>query len=353
MKIYLHVKSKNPNLEQQAVLLSEELETLNYEVEWSNKTHPLRFLLRKYDVVHLLTDQMPLTILEQILLITAHNLQIPTLISNYGFFEQGLLSKRQLKQQFRFIRSLSVANVNEMKQLRDFRGSKWVMPALNSTSTDSKKNYRQDSKRISQKNSDLNFVIPVLRAFSELPPINFLCDTSWIVDATQLKNKYPLSQIRNDWSNFVKKNPTYKDAILVLENENINSLLVEHKTALFISHLKLNAFELNEYIDLCRKSQSLLILNDYQATGFSDLWQHEKNCLLFNLKGSSFQQLEYSELSLQTHAWFSLVEKNPQLLKHFLSFPSENKINELSREYAKIKNQKEMKLSYAHLSNRP
>jgi len=349
MNIYIHVKSKNPDLERQAELLANELETLYYHVEWSNKTHPLRFLLNKYDIVHLLTDKMPLTIFEQLLLITAHSLQIPTVISNYGFFEQGPLSKRLLHQQFRYTHSLSVASINEMKQLRNFRGNKWLLPALNSQS----KHYENAIEKFSQKISDLNFILPVINSFSDLPSINFPCDTSWIIDATMMKNKTPLRQIRNEWSNFIQKNPTYKNAILVLENENIETQLNEHQSAFFISHLKLNAFSLNEYIDLCRKTQSLPILNDHQATGFSDLWQHEKNCLLFNLKGTRFQQLEYSELIVQIQAWHQLIEKNPHQLDHFLCYPSENKINELSREYAKIKNQKEMKITYAHLSDRP
>lgn len=337
MKVLIHAKNFKFDIESQADIISTELEKAGHIVEWSNQTHPARLLLNKYDVVHILTESLPLSWKNFWIAAAAKALNVPVIVSSYSTTQQQLSSATQqmIRFQLSYFDALSVPEAGEIKNLRLFNHSKFIWPAF----------IRTKNPRLKPATSnDINLIFHVTKSFEELPSTKWTLDDATYIDGTQLTANKSISELRKIWNQFIEKNRTYKNTILVLNSANLKKIMTETKSVVLINYLQLHSVELAGLIENCLDNNCVLALNESQASGFPQLWTASKNGLVQNFEKSFTYQLSLTELldkaqSIQTDNFDNSIY--------------ETKINELSRLYAKIKNQKEIKISYANMSRRP
>lgn len=337
MKVLIHAKNFKFDIESQAEILTAELEKSGHLVEWSNQTHPARLLLNKYDVVHILSESLPLTWKNFWIAATAKTLNIPVVVSSYCTTRKQTPSPLQqiLRFQLSYFDALSVPEAGEIKNFRLFNRSKFIWPAFVRTS---------NARFTTFRTNDINLIFQVIRSFDELPVTKWTLDNTSYIDGTHLLLNNSISEIRKLWNQFTEKNGTYKNTILVLNSSNLNKIMTEAKSVVLINYLQLHSVELAEIIEKCIKFHCILVLNESQASGFPQLWTSTKNGIVQNFEKSFTYQLSLSEL----------LDKAQNInTDNFDTAIYENKVNELSRLYAKIKNQKEIKISYANMSGRP
>lgn len=337
MKVLIHAKNFKFDIESQAELISTELEKSGHLVEWSNQTHPARLLLNKYDVVHILTESLPLSWKNFWIAAAAKALNIPVVVSSYHTTQQQTSSATQQMTRFQlnYFDALSVPEAGEIKNLRLFNHSKFIWPAFIRT-----KNPRL--KTIAS--NEINLIFHVTKSFDELPTTKWTLDDATYVDGTQLTANKSISELRKLWNQFIEKNRTYKNTILILNSANLKKIMTETKSVVLINYLQLHSVELAALIENCIEHKCVLALNESQASGFPQLWTASKNGLVQNFEKSFTYQLSLTEL----------LDKAQNIKTDNIDTSIyETKINELSRVYAKIKNQKEIKISYANMSRRP
>ena len=128
MKVLIHAKNFKFDIESQADIISTELEKAGHFVEWSNQTHPARLLLNKYDVVHILTESLPLSWKNFWIAAAAKALNIPVVVSSYSTTQQQMSSPTQqmIRFQLSYFDALSVPEAGEIKNLRLFNHSKFI-----------------------------------------------------------------------------------------------------------------------------------------------------------------------------------------------------------------------------------
>ena len=341
MKILIHAKnqrknhesSHESNVESQAEILCAELEKSGHTVEWSHQTHPARLLLNKYDMIHILTETLPLPWKSYALVLTAKALNISVVVSSYDFIPQTQQKSLTFKLQSRLFDSLSVPEISEIKYLREFTKSKWILPAL-------------PQLTIPQnivKSNDTMIVFSVDQKLTELPSLKWNLSENVYIDATAYSQNKKQSDVRNLWAQFITNNPAYKNAILVLSKNNLYKILSENKSIFITNYLKNSTLAFVKQIELCVKSNSVLVLNESQACGLANLWLGKKNAIILNYDKSFSYELTMSELIAQSEKiQFEKID----------SAKFETKINELSRLYMKLSQQKELKLAYANLPDR-
>lgn len=338
MKILIHAQNsfqnKNLDIELQAETLCTELEKAGHTIEWSNQTHPARLLLNKYDALHILTEKMPLSFKNFLIVMTAKALGLPVIITSYGL-ENLTYPKASLANfQLSYFDAMSVPEANEIKNLRPFHHTKFIWPAL-----PPKINPLNTEKKL----LPLNVIFHVDKNFLDLPEVKWSLDKNIYVDGTKLTARNSQSSLRSSWNLFCKKNPIYKNALLILNESNLKKIMSENKSLFLINYLRLHSISLSTIIHNCIQYQSALVLNENQASGLPDLWSHQKNGLVQNFDKNFVYQLSFTDLVEKIDSLD--FEKNNSL---FL----ESKINELSRIYFKIKTQKELKISYANMPRR-
>jgi len=336
MKILIHAKNLNQNLniETQAELLSAELEKSGHTVEWSKQTHPARLILNKYDVVHILTERMPLSFKNFLLVITAKTLGIPVVVSSYAVEILGYQKAHLANFQLGYLDAMSVPEAGEIKNLRPFNSTKFIWSALLP---------KVKHLNLEKKSKPINVIFHIEKKFSDLPEFKWGLDEPIYVDATKLALDKSHSKIRIAWSLFFKKNPAYKNAILILNESNLKNIMAEQSSLFLVNYLKINSILLAAIIHKCLENKSVLVLSENQASGFPDLWSYQKNGLVQNFEKYFSHQLSFSELIEKSKA--VRFQKNKD---EFI----ESKMNELNRIYVKVKTQKELKISYANMSYR-
>lgn len=342
MKVLIHAKNQkassesclNSNVEKQAEILCAELEKSGHNVEWSNQTRPARLLLNKYDVIHILTDSLPLSWQNYFLVLAAKTLNISVVVSSYDFVPQTQQKSLTFKLQSTLFDSLSVPEMSEIKYLREFTKTKWILPALPQFTVP--QNFIK-----SQQESPIVFHVD--QKLTELPSLKWNLSENIYIDATDFLQNKTHSQARSLWAQFIHKNPIYKNALLILSKNNLYKILSENKSIFITNYLKNSTLAFAKLIELCVKSNAVLVLNESQACGLAALWTGKKNAIILNYDKSFCYELTMSEL---------LVDSKKIQFEKIDSSKYETKINEISRLYFKLSQQKELKLAYANLPDR-
>ncbi len=337
MKILIHAKNKNLDIESQAEILTYELEKSGHHIEWSNQTHPARLLLNKYDVVHILTENMPLSWKNFWIVVAAKTLNIPVVVTSYA--NENLLTARAAVAniQLNYFDAMSVPEASEIKNLRPFNKTKFIWPALLQKTVPKTK-----PLKIKQ-NDPINMIFHVLKSFSDLPDLKWTLDENIYIDATNIAAVKSHSEVRNLWMSYLKNNVGYKNAILVLNTVNLIKMMSKNRSIFIINYLKIHSISLASLIRICVENQSILVLNENQASGLPELWISGRNAIIQNFEKSFTYQLSLTEL----------LEKSENIYFEKIDSPEfESKINELSRIYYKVKNQKDLNLSYANMPRR-
>lgn len=315
-QILLHTSSKQNSLQTQALRLQKELQTMGHEVEFSSQTHPTRILKNNYEVLHILSETHDLNLYDKSLLLAARaKNQMHRLANVVSSFESETRKKNILHSlQFRLIDAFSTLDLENLKFYKEIRPSKFILPFFPTP--------KVVTPSVAPLSSSLFYLKPVLKNYSELKESLIPSEVILAVDASSLSQELGLATARKKWRLFQKRHPEFKDAVLILQFENVIELLRNHLVILDIGSLS-NALKFQTLVDWACAYQQFIVLNKNQASGFPDFWKHQKNCWITDLNEN------HSDIKSAAKKFF----KNKKIP---LTISVENKMNELSRLYSKL-----------------
>jgi hypothetical protein len=314
--ILIHTSSKKTPVQNQALRLQEELQTMGHNVEFSMKTHPLRLLKINYDVFHVLSDKTHLSLVDTPLVLLAKFNRMATVVSHYDSFDA---SPTQLLQQFQShsIDAYSTTNIESLKANKLIHKNKFVLPLLPT----------EIKVKASEKEKDLSLVKFISHGFKDL--LDSYAPT--YVDASYLSQKQSLPDLRKSWKKFQSKHPLYKKVVLILNPENTLELMRTQSLVLDLCSVN-DAIYFQALTDFACAYEQFVILNRNQASSYSEFWIHNKNCWISDLQLKTAWGPE--EIKASAEVFFKKIKSNS------MKISIENKMNELSRIYAKIMHEK-------------
>ncbi len=292
----------------QAELLAAELVKLGYNPEVTQSLHPARLILNRYDVIHFIEKQYTFSLQRLLFILTAKSLRIPNLLTCYSFRKQT----KALAHSLALFDALTCSSVTDLKKLRHFNGSKIILPFIPNNLSATKSE---------EKVSPLSFVLPVTSAFIELHifknRFGHLNENFFYVDATTLAKLSSSSKIRKYWDAFTSRNTFAKQFILITEKSTLENILHTENCRILLSWTEIDNLQFAIWIEHSLKTNSVLVMNEQQATGFAPFWQNGKNCIITNNCKSILQKI------------MTDTQQN-------LSPVIDEKLNDLARIYLKI-----------------
>ena len=219
--------------------------------------------------------------------------------------------------------ALTVSQTNYLKLFRSKTGNKMIIPELFENATE-----------VSHKPSCVTgFVFPLLEKIDE--GIYFQSQKPVYFDGRKLLSKYSSSQLRKQWTELLiqkKIKAEYQTHYqLVLSEEKMNSILADRPLALILASPKMKHLDFSAWFQLALRRNHLLVLNQFQATGFSHHWTSGYNCFVT----SATDWVTELNSKIQDSV-FSEEFNNPALKQKSL----DALFNDLSRLYTKIIYQK-------------
>ena len=316
--ILLHTSSKMLPLKSQALRLQQELQIIGHTVEFSYRTHPYQLLKNRYDVFHVLSDTTNLSLIDAPLVLLAKLNRTATVISQYGTFD---VLPSPILNQFgsHLVDAYSATDTENLKAQKSIRKNKFILPLL---PTEIKIKNLEKSKEL----LTLKFLSKNFQELLTVPAPNF-------VDASQMTIDFKASAIRKSWTQFQAKHPQYKKSILTLSLINSMELMRSHSLIFDLCSVK-STVQFQNLSDLACSYQQFVVLNQKQASGYAEFWIHDQNCWISDIQSQTSFKPE--QIALSAKNFFKL--KNSESMKISI----ENKINELSRIYAKIMYEKSL-----------
>jgi len=330
----------SPDLNPQAERIASELAKNSLHTEVIDQLHPLRLVFNQYDLIHFIEPGNPksnkwqnlLTYFRQSLQTAfTHAIGLPTLVTLYDRSDSPN-TLLELPNQFS---ALTASHIEQLKLHRKFQGEKMILPYLPVIS-------RGLSHTLSEKNQNkIAFIIPVYKDFTDLlnySKLHFqkILNCDFYIDARGLTFEMSHSQIRKEWTKFIKKNKDYAQFILFTSDEIFNSLKDSAPLYIALAKMCTTQKQFANWIECYLQNDINLILSEDQATGFSKYWKHQQNC--FIIKDTS--QLDSFENSLLDYINTKRLANETFDKISLFSQCIDAKINELTRLYTKIIQQK-------------
>ncbi len=294
----------------QAELLATELYKLGYHSEVTQNLHPARLILNRYDVIHFVDHHYEMNLKKLLFVLTAKSLQIPILLTSYSFKKES----KTLAKSLSLFDAITCSSVSDLKKIRHFSGSKIILPYIPNDQIVSKS---QDNS------SNLSFVLPVIKNFDDLlvfkdlpSPLN---DKFFYVDATSIVNLS--SKMRKSWEVFKSHNIFTQKFVLITEKLTLENILQTENCRILLNLTEIDSPGFAKWIEHSQKTNSFLVMNEQQATGFAPFWQHGKNCIISN----NFKTIDQE------------IHPDPKLKINVII---DEKINDLARTYLKISQKK-------------
>lgn len=315
--ILIHTSSRQIPIQNQALRLQSELQTIGHTVEFSTETHPLRLFKNNYDVFHILCDKSYLRFSEISLTVWAKLNGLATVVSQFHANTTSPSMGGPQRFQFPHIDALSTTHLESLKIHKFKYKNKFILPLF--------------PNEIKSQGHDKINKISILKIITQ----NFDELSSSIVpdyiDASALALNNKASDIRKKWKKFQAQNSKFKKVVLILESENTIELMQTEKLIIDLKSV-FNPVHFQSLVDQICAFKSFGILNKNQASGYSEFWLHQKNCWISDLQNSKTKELK----NIMTCAEVFFNSKTDDLMKISI----ENKINEISRLYSKIINSK-------------
>ena len=309
------VKS-NSIADQTVSILSEQLQHLGLHVEISHSLNFPRLLLNSYQTVHFIIEDMPLSLNEAFYFSICNALGKSTVLSI-------LNSERKITQSWLdFIKpdAFSVSQTNHLKLYRQISGNKFIFSAFPKAANSTKKTkFKGDA-----------LLIPLQNKIDEV--FEYKLKATVYFDGRKLLNYQASAPLRKKWNELIASGKIPAHHHLILSDSKLNELLNEESLGVVLADPLIKNTELTAWLNICLNKNNLIILNDFQATGFSSYWTSGRNCLVI-----SAQDWKTELESLQTPIE-NLADFVPTAFRASELF--EPTVNELSRLYAKIWQQK-------------
>lgn len=295
-------------------ILSEQLTEIGHYVEQTHSTNWARIFLNPYHLVHLFIEQLPLTINELFFISLAKTLEKPTILSLFN------TDPKQTKPLSSIVcpDALTLSQTNHFQYYRDWICTKSVLPLfpeLKNASTNS----------AIHQNQKPSYLIPIEKNLEEA--FQYKTDHEIYFDARSLLKEHSSTNLRKQWNQFLKDKKIQSFAHLILSEEKCRDLLKEENLYVVLASPRLKHTEFTSWLEKVLNRGHIVILNEFQATGFSQAWTSGQNCqvLAAHHWPKSLNQFFTSDIALSgCRSHF----KNSEL--------TEPLINELSRLYAKI-----------------
>lgn len=313
--LYCRPKSTEAIAEQTAVILSEQLQQVGIQVDISHALNLPRLILNPYQTVHLIIENLPLNLNESLHLAVCKALGKSTIISI-------LNSEKKINRSFlEFVRpdAFSVSQTNHFKLYRNITCNKFIFSAFPRTSSPAKKSsFRHQA-----------FLVPLQSRIEEAFDLNVTCPVYF--DGRKLLKHTGSSQLRKKWNELIENKKLQADYHLILSDQKLNSLLEHESLSVVLSDPVITPTEFTEWLNKSMNKNNLIVLNEFQATGFSSYWTSGRNCQVVTVQ-NWVRQLENAD-SDETKTEFVVSSfKAAELF--------EPTVNELSRLYLKLWQQK-------------
>lgn len=298
-------------------VLADQLDLLGFQVEQTSVISLPRLVLNSYQIIHYIVPTVNLSANEIFCLALAKALGKSVVISLLN------APKSELMQTFNWLHpdGLTVSQTNYLKFFRSKTANKMIVPVL----------FKPSVKKVAvtSANPVQGFMFPLQENLEEALALSL--DKPVFFDGRKLLPQFTSSQLRKKWTEFVllKKIPTFYQ--LILSVEKVKNLLSEQTLALLLASPLMCHSEFTAWIKISMKFHHLVVLNQYQATGFSGHWTSGHNCLVLS-SGDWVSELNKTK----DHALFSQRFALQQLDRTSM----DALFNDLSRLYTKIIYQK-------------
>lgn len=310
--IYCRPKSAEPVAEQTSDILAEQLQQLGLHVEISHVLNLPRLILNSYQTVHFIIENLPLNINESVHLAICKALGKSTVVSVLNS------DKKIGKNFFDFVEpdAFSVSQTNHLKLYRNITGNKFIFSAFPKTEVPGKKsNFKNQA-----------YLVPLQNKIEEA--FEFKVNGPIYFDGRKLLKKQGSSQLRKKWNDLIENKKLSSQCHLILSDNKLDNLIAEESLTVVLSDPSIKHTEFTDWLSRCMNKNNLVILNDFQATGFSSYWTSGHNCHVVSAQ-NWISQIECFE---NKNDFVSTTYKSAELF--------EPVVNELSRLYSKLWQQK-------------
>ncbi len=301
-------------------LLIKGLQEIGYSIEQTQSLNLPRLVLNPYNTVHFLVDELPLTVKETLFMSLVKSLGKVTILSVFN------INHGESKKLFEFLYpdALTVSQTDHLKFFRQWNCPKMILPLVPNLLL----------TKVAQLNSPTNeFLVPLISSIDEA--VQFKTAHNIYFDARKILEKSSSAKLRKAWSQLIQDQEISSNYHLILSEQKIKQLLEESSLSVVLANPKISHTDFIHWLEIAVNKNNLVILNDGQATSFSQAWTSGQNCHVVSnhawVEGTNELMKNQKDLRIKTHF------KSAQLVEPL--------INELSRLYTKILHQKTSLLS--------
>ncbi len=294
-------------------IICEKLSEIGVHTEQTHSARLARMVLNSYQTVHLFVEKLPLTFNELIFISFAKTLGKATVLSIFN--SDGKLSKPLIS--LFCPDALTVSQTNHLKFYRDWLCTKSLLPLIPKFKTNISAQSHFKTKQ--------PYLVPLNQSLEEAFSYDLRCETFF--DGRLLLATNTSTQLRKKWNHFLQLKKLTVNCHLILSDEKIESLLNEEKLRIVLADPVLQHTNFTLWLQKTLNRGHLILLNEFQATGFSQAWKSGENCEVLSTQNWPSSLIYYAETS-------SLAANSVSNFKN--SVLIEPLINELSRLYTKI-----------------
>lgn len=251
-------------------VMAEQLDLLGFQTEQTSVINIPRLLLNSYQVIHFVVPTLPLSWNEVLCMTAAKALGKAVVLS---LLDAPAVTNFKTVQNLNLNNpdALTVSQTNYLKLFRSKTGNKMIIPSLFES---------QFAKFESVKSPSAvtGFVFPLSKNLHE--GLELQTDKPVYFDGRRLVANTASSQLRKQWNELLVQNKIRPNYELILSEEKMQNLLVGDPLALIVARENLPHNEFTKWFEIAMNNNHLLVLNHFQATGFSSHWTSGQNCLV-------------------------------------------------------------------------
>lgn len=248
-------------------VMAEQLELLGFQTEQTAVINVPRLVLNSYQIIHFIIQALPLSWNESLSMAAAKALGKAVVLT---------VLDAPPANQFQGLSwnspdALTVSQTNYLKLFRSSAGNKMIIPSLF-------ENQFVKTEPATYPTAIAGFVFPLLKNLHE--GLQLETDRPVYFDGRKLVEATSSSQLRKQWNELLVQNRIRSNYELILSEEKMQSLLSSNNLALLVASDNLAHSEFTQWFEIALKYNHLLVLNQFQATGFSNHWTSGLNCLV-------------------------------------------------------------------------
>lgn len=301
------IQTKSDFLIEQAEMLAQFLSQQGFETTVAINPNPLRLFSKRYDLIHLLAEDVHFSSKLLATIFLAKSLNQGLILSLFG-------TTSETKFHLKLFDSVTVPNLSMLNQMKNVDRFKMIFPGLLKTQSPLKKKNTASTQSMKQV-----FIFPILGSIQDLPENIHLNDSTIIVDASKCSPE-TIRKLKLDWFDWKKQNLFFDQASLVTHRNTLEKLALQDPVVLITSHLTLSSQQLLEYVEFVIRHKMRWIANPNQASGFSQAWSKIQNRIITD-KSLTFLDQTFTQVDPFN---LSANEMN------------EPKLNEIARAYQKV-----------------